>query len=272
MANVARTKGFIRLFLVAAVSASTLLIGACAGDKEEVEYKEAPVEDLYNKALDTLEGGDFKAATKLFDEVERQHPYSPWATKAQIMAAYAYYQSDQYDEAVAALERFIQLHPANPDVPYAQYLIGLSYYERISDPARDQEMTQEARRVFSELIARYPDSKYARDARVKLDLANDHLAAKEMVVGRFYLRQRHYLAAINRFKTVIQSYQTTTHVPEALHRLVEAYRALGLDEEAQKAAALLGYNFPGSEWYLDSYALVEDGTVRPTEKSWYELW
>ena len=272
MANVARTKGFIRLFLVAAVSASTLLIGACAGDKEEVEYKEAPVEDLYNKALDTLEGGDFKAATKLFDEVERQHPYSPWATKAQIMAAYAYYQSDQYDEAVAALERFIQLHPANPDVPYAQYLIGLSYYERISDPARDQEMTQEARRVFSELIARYPDSKYARDARVKLDLANDHLAAKEMVVGRYYLRQRHYLAAINRFKTVIQSYQTTTHTPEALHRLVEAYRALGLDEEAQKAAALLGYNFPGSEWYLDSYALVEDGTVRPTEKSWYELW
>jgi outer membrane protein assembly factor BamD len=272
MANRPGTKHFVRHLLVAAVSASALLIGACSSDDEEVEYKEAPVEDLYNSALDSLEGGEYVAATKLFDEVERQHPYSPWATKAQIMAAYAYYQANQYDEAVAALERFIQLHPANPDVPYAHYLTGLCYYERISDPARDQEMTQEARRVFSELMARYPDSKYARDAQVKLDLANDHLAAKEMVVGRYYLRQRHYLAAINRFKTVIDNYQTTTHTPEALHRLVEAYRALGLDDEAQKMAALLGHNFPGSEWYLDSYTLVEDGTVRPSEKSWYEFW
>jgi outer membrane protein assembly factor BamD len=265
--------GFLRLFLVAALSASALSIAACASKDEEVEYKEAPVEDLYDNALDTLEAGNYKAATKLFDEVERQHPYSPWATKAQIMAAYAYYEADQYDEAVAALERFIQLHPANPDVPYAHYLIGLSYYERISDPARDQEMTREARRVFSELVARYPDSKYARDARVKLDLANDHLAAKEMVVGRYYLRQRHYLAAINRFKTVIEQYQTTTHVPEALHRLVEAYRALGLDDQAEKMAAVLGHNFPGSEWYVDSYALVEDSSVQhPDGKPWYKFW
>jgi outer membrane protein assembly factor BamD len=270
MASTAGTKDFVRLFLVAAVSG--LLIGACAGDDEEVEYQEAPVEGLYNNAMDTLEVGNYGAATRMFDEVERQHPYSPWATKAQVMAAYAHYQADQYDEAVAALERFIQLHPANPDVSYAHYLIGLCYYERISDPARDQEMTQEARRVFSELITRYPDSKYARDARVKLDLANDHLAAKEMVVGRYYLRQRHYLAAINRFKRVIQFYQTTTHTPEALHRLVEGYRALGLDDEAQKVAAVLGHNFPGSEWYIDSYALVEDGAVRPPKESWYEFW
>jgi outer membrane protein assembly factor BamD len=272
MASRDGTKGSIRLFLAVAALSSALLIGACSSD-DEIEYQERPVEDLYNNAMDSLEAQDYKTATQLFDEVERQHPYSPWATKAQIMAAYAYYQADQYDEAVSALDRFIQLHPANPEVPYAHYLMGLCYYERISDPARDQEMTQEARRVFSELIARYPDSQYARDARVKLDLTNDHLAGKEMVVGRYYLRQKHYLAAINRFKTVIQNYQTTTHVPEALHRLVEAYRALGLDDEANKVAAVLGYNFPGSEWYVDSYALVEDGAVRPPNQSpWYRFW
>lgn len=273
MARIRSPKGFARRFLVATTMASALLVCACASDDEEVEYQEAPVENLYNGAMDALEVGNYGAATRQFDEVERQHPYSPWATKAQIMGAYAYYMADQYDEAVAALERFIQLHPANPDVPYAHYLIGLCYYERISDPARDQAMTQSARRVFSELITRYPESKYARDARVKLDLANDHLAAKEMVVGRYYLRQRHYLAAINRFKVVVQVYQTTTHTPEALHRMVEAYRALGLDDQAQKAAAVLGHNFPGSEWYMDSYALVEDPSVRPQEdSSWYEFW
>ena len=273
MASTESVWGFAHRFLVVGVTASALLVGACSSDEEEVEYQEAPVENLYNSAMDSLEVGNYGAATQQFDEVERQHPYSPWATKAQIMAAYAYYQADQYDEAVAALERFIQLHPANPDVPYAHYLIGLSYYERISDPARDQEMTQQARRVFSELITRYPDSEFARDARVKLDLANDHLAAKEMVVGRYYLNQRHYLAAINRFKGVIQFYQTTTHTPEALHRMVEAYRALGLDDEAQKVAAVLGYNFPGSEWYIDSYALVEDPSARPPENSsWYQFW
>ncbi|MGF1640846.1 MAG: outer membrane protein assembly factor BamD [Rhodospirillales bacterium] len=259
-------------YLLAAALSSSLLLGGCAGDNE-IEYEERPVATLYNAAMDALEAENYGTATQLFDEVERQHPYSPWATKAQLMAAYAYYMDNRFDEAVGGLERFIQLQPANPDVPYAHYLIGLSYYEQISDPSRDQEMTEKARRAFAELINRYPESLYARDARVKLDLTNDHLAAKEMVVGRYYLRQGHYLAAINRFKAVVETYQTTTHTPEALHRLVEAYRALGLDAEAQQMAAVLGHNFPGSEWYIDSYALVEDPSFpRPSTRPWYRFW
>ena len=233
------------------------LAGACASDDEAV-YEERPVDELYNEALDAMEAGNFATASTLFDEVERQHPYSPWATKAQLMAAYAFYQGKQYDEAVAALDRFVQLHPANPDVPYAHYMKGLCYYEQISDVNRDQEMTELARQSFEELVSRYPNSEYSRDGKIKLDLIYDHLAGKEMTIGRYYLRQGHYLASINRFKRVIDLYQTTTHVPEALHRLVEAYSALGLHEEAKKMAAVLGYNFPGSEWYTDSYDLIAE--------------
>lgn len=251
----------LRRLGVAGIAALLLLLGACSSDNDELVYEERPVDELYNEAMDSLEAGNFKGASSLFDEVERQHPYSPWATKAQLMAAYSYYQGEQYEEAVAALDRFVQLHPANPDVPYAHYLKGLCYYEQISDVSRDQEMTELARQSFEELVSRYPDSKYSRDGKVKLDLIYDHLAGKEMTIGRYYLRQGHYLASINRFKRVIDIYQTTTHVPEALHRLVEAYSALGLNEEAKKMAAVLGYNFPGSEWYVDSYDLV--GEVSP---------
>jgi outer membrane protein assembly factor BamD len=244
------------------VLALLLLVPACSSDDNDVEYEERPVEELYNSAMDSMEAGNYQIASKKFDEVERQHPYSPWATKSQLMAAYAYYEARQYDEAVAALDRFVQLHPANPDVPYAHYLKALCYYERISDVARDQEMTELARNSLEELISRYPESEYSRDAKVKLDLVYDNLAGKEMVIGRYYLRQGHYLAAINRFRRVIDLYQTTTHVPEALHRLAEAYTALGLDEQAKKMAAVLGYNFPGSEWYIDSYDLIEDVSVQ----------
>lgn len=237
------------------VGAACLLLAACASDDSDV-YVERPVDVLYNEAMNNLEDGDYKKSAKLFDEVERQHPYSPWATKAQLMAAFAHYKADQYDEAIAAADRYIELHPANPDVAYAYYLKGLSYYERISDIERDQAMTVDARKVFEELVSRYPDSEYARDAKIKIELCSDHLAGKEMTVGRFYLRRSYYLAAINRFKTVISQYQTTTHVPEALLRLTEAYTALGLNEEAQKTAAVLGYNFPGSEWYADAYKLL----------------
>jgi outer membrane protein assembly factor BamD len=240
-----------------AVCAGLLVLAAC-GSTEET-YVERPVDVLYNQAMDDLQAGDDKKAAKLFDEVERQHPYSSWATKAQLMAAYSHYRANQYDEAVAAADRFIELHPASPDVPYAYYLKGLSYYERISDIHRDQEMTEQAKRTFEELINRYPDSEYARDARLKIDLTNDHLAGKEMVIGRYYLHGGFYLAAINRFKTVVNKYQTTTHVPEALLRLTEAYTALGINEEARKTAAVLGYNFPQTEWYADAYALVGSG-------------
>ncbi|MGF1502173.1 MAG: outer membrane protein assembly factor BamD, partial [Paracoccaceae bacterium] len=239
---------------------------------EEIEYTERPVGDLYNEALDALESGNNNEASQLFDEVERQHPYSPWAKKAQLMSAYAYYQANEYEEGIAALDRFIRLHPANPDVPYAQYLKGLCYYEQISDVARDQQVTIEARAAFEELLNRYPDSPYSRDAALKLDLIRDHLAGKEMEIGRFYLRTGHYLAAINRFKTVVEVYQTTTHTPEALHRLVEAYSAIGLESEARKVAALLGHNFPGSEWYIDTYEVVENTPIREPEESWYKFW
>jgi outer membrane protein assembly factor BamD len=243
---------------------------ACGSDKPE--FQERPVTDLYNGAMDALEGGEFKEASTLFDEVERQHPYSPWATKAQLMAAYSYYQADEYEDAVAALDRYIRLHPASPDVPYAHYLKALCYYEQISDVGRDQKMTEQARAAFEELIARFPDTQYYRDAKLKLDLINDHLAGKEMNIGRYYIRQKQYLAAINRFRRVIEDYQTTTHVPEALHRLVEAYTAIGLDDEARKVAAVLGHNFPGSDWYVDSYELVESKEVRPREKWRFLPW
>ncbi|MFO1118990.1 MAG: outer membrane protein assembly factor BamD [Rhodospirillales bacterium] len=242
--------------------AGLMLIAGCSSSSEE-PYVERPVDELYNEAMDNLEAGDDKQAAKLFDEVERQHPYSSWATKAQLMAAYAHYSANQYDEAVTAADRFIDLHPANPDVPYAYYLKGLSYYERISDIHRDQEMTEQAKKVFEEIVTRFPNSEYARDARLKIDLANDHLAGKEMVIGRYYLSHGYYLAAINRFRTVVDRYQTTTHTPEALLRLTEAYSALGIDGEARKSAAVLGYNFPDSEWYSDAYALVGEPGLLP---------
>lgn len=245
---------------IACAATGLLLLAACGSDEEK--YVERPVGELYNEAMDDLEAGNDKKAAKLFDEVERQHPYSSWASKAELMSAYAHYRANEYDEAVTAADRYIELHPANPDVAYAYYLKGLSYYERITDIHRDQEMTENARRTFEELVTRFPNSEYGRDARLKIDLCNDHLAGKEMVIGRYYLQRQYYLAAINRFKTVIDRYQTTTHVPEALLRLTEAYTALGIDGEARKSAAVLGYNFPQSEWYADAYALV-GGPTKP---------
>lgn len=256
----------------AGVIGGLLVAVAACGSTGERPYEERPVDDLYNDAKDSLESGNFADAASLFEEVERQHPYSPWARKAQMMAAYAYYEADRYDEAIAAIDRYIGLHPAAPDVPYALYLKGISYYEQMSDVGRDQRMTERARDAFEELINRFPTSEYARDARLKLDLTVDHLAGREMNVGRFYLRQGHYLAAINRFRRVLEDYQTTTHVPEALHRLAEAYTALGLDDEARKMAAILGHNFPGSEWYVDSYQLVENEQIRPQREPWYKFW
>lgn len=251
--------------VVASLSACTI--------KEEPEYVERPVSSIYNNAMNFLQENYYKDAAREFDEVERQHPYSVWATKAQLMAAYAYYQSNRYDDAIIALDRFTQLHPANREVSYAYYLKALCYYEQISDVARDQKMTELALASLSEVMKRFPESQYARDARVKIDLTHDHLAGKEMSIGRYYLDQKQYLAAINRFRSVVEKYDTTTHVPEALHRLTEAYLALGITSEARKSASVLGHNFPNSEWYQDSYYLFEGKpTAASVDKPWYKVW
>lgn len=244
-----------RRVIPALATVGVLALMACAAD--EPEYVERPVEELYNEAIDAVEVEEYGQAADLFLEVERQHPYSVWATKAQLMSAFSYYEDGQYDDAILAVDRFIQLHPGNPDIAYAYYLKALSYYEQITDVGRDQRNTEQALQGLEEIVRRFPDSRYARDARLKIDLTRDHLAGKEMEVGRYYLEREIYLAAINRFKTVIENYQTTTHVPEALHRLSEAYTALGIEPEARANAAVLGHNFPGSEWYIDSYELVE---------------
>ncbi len=250
-----------------AVSASALALAGCGSSDDNSKYVELPVETLYNRGLDNLGNEDYKDAAKNFEEVDRQHPYSVWATKAQIMAAFAYYQSNKYDEAIIALDRFIQLHPGHRDLPYAYYLKALCYYEQISDVGRDQRMTQQALESLAEVVKRFPESPYARDARLKVELCIDHLAGKEMEVGRYYQKQQQYVGAINRYRVVIERYQTTTHVPEALHRLVESYLSLGVKSEAQENAAVLGYNFPGSEWYQDTYFLMTgEGTRPPDEK------
>ena len=241
----------------AAIAGLIGLLSGCgwfSSDKDN--YTEQPVEMLYNRALDDLGQQEYKSAAKEFEEVDRQHPYSVWATKAQIMAAFTYYQSNKYDEAIIALDRFINLHPGHRDIPYAYYLKGLCYYEQISDVGRDQRVTQQALDSLSDLAKRFPDTPYAKDARLKVELTIDHLGGKEMDIGRYYQKNQQYVGAINRYRTVIERYQTTTHVPEALHRLVECYLALGVKQEAQESAAVLGYNFPGSDWYADTYFLL----------------
>jgi outer membrane protein assembly factor BamD len=258
---------------LAALAFAVLLLPGCSGDDGD-GYVERPVEDLYNEAADELQTENYEKAALLFDEVERQHPYSQWATKAQLLAAFSHYQKGNYDEAVIALDRFIQLHPGNRDIAYAYYLKAVCYYEQISDVGRDQKMTEFALQALQDVSARFPESRYARDAKLKIDLTRDHLAGKEMEIGRYYQKRGHYLAAINRFRTVVEQFQTTTHVPEALHRLTESYLALGVYDEAKTAAAVLGHNFPGSSWYLDSYALLEGVDLRPEPSpgSWLTRW
>lgn len=250
-----------------------LAVGACSGTPDAPAYVEETVEVLYNSAVTALENEQYATATERFDEVERQHPYSKWATKSQLMSAYSLYMLNKYDEAILALDRYIQLHPSSKDTAYAFYLKGLTYYEQISDVGRDQKMTEEASASFLELMKRFPDSEYSKDAKVKYELTKDHMAGKEMSVGRYYLDRKMYLAAINRFRLVVDKYQTTTHVPEALHRLVESYLAIGVVDEARKVAAVLGHNYASSPWYLDSYAILEDPSVRPeNDDTWYKLW
>lgn len=222
-------------------------------------------EALYAAGMEELNAERFQRAVQLFDTVEREHPYSAFATNAKLMSAYGEYMRNRYTEALGALDRFIQLHPAHRDIAYAYYLRALCYYEQINDTERDQRTTEQAMAALQDVANRFPNTPYARDARLKMDLARDHLAGREMVVGRFYQNRRLYTAAIGRFRRVVDEYQTTNHVPEALHRLTEIYLALGLRDEARRTASVLGHNYPGSEWYQDSYALLVDG-ASPAEQ------
>lgn len=242
-----------------------LSLTACASSDKK-EPVEKPVEQLYSDARKAFDIEDYKTAANLFDEVERQHPYSQWATQAKLMSAYSSYQAEDYPTMEVTLDKFIELHPGHPDIAYAYYLRSIGYYEQIVDVGRDQDLTKKAMDGFNEVIRRFPDTAYARDAKFKKDLTLDHLAGKEMEIGRFYLKRNYYQAALNRFKTVIDQYQTTTHVPEALHRMIECYTALGLTDEAQRMGAVLGYNYPGSDWYQASYSLLTKGKTMQLKK------
>lgn len=246
-----------KILLLPVCLAVLAVVPACSSSDKKPVQVEKPAEQLYQEAEAALKDKQYKKATSLFEEVERQHPYSQWATKAQMMAAYSAYEGDNYDDAILALNRFIDLHPGAADIDYAYYLKALAYYEQISDVRRDQAITKDALEAFNTLIQRFPESKYARDAKMKMDLTYDHLAGKEMEIGRYYLNRGEVNAAINRFQTVIKQYQTTSHTPEALHRLVECYLSLGLHTEAERVAAVLGHNYPGSKWYEDTYKIIE---------------
>jgi outer membrane protein assembly factor BamD len=250
------------------ILALALLAGlAGCANAPEAQVPDTPPENLYNQGANALDQGNDADAAKLFEEVQRQHPYSALEPQSEIMAAYSYYRSNKYDDAIGALDHFIQLHPGNKNAAYAYYLKALCYYEQIEDVRRDQKMTEQALDALNEVVNRFPTTAYARDARLKIDLTRDHLAGKEMDIGRYYEDQKLYGAAINRFRTVIEKYQTTSHTPEALERLTECYLALGVNEEAQTAAAVLGYNYPGSTWYQASFDLLKGKNLRPEKSS-----
>lgn len=244
-----------------------LALAACAtpgSKKGDTAYVARDVETLYAAAKERLDSGQPKLAAALFDEVERQHPYSPWARRAQLMSAFSYYAAADYNKAIEAARRFLEIHPGNKDAPYAYYLIALSYYEQISDVERDQKITLQAKTALQEVSRRFPTTEYASDARLKLDLVEDHLAGKEMEIGRYYERSGKWIAAQIKFQNVVSNYQTTSHAPEALFRLVETSLSLGIPAEAKKYAAVLGANYPGSEWYEKAYGLMEKHAASAT--------
>ena len=248
-----------RPLAAALIVLGSLSLTACSHgrSKGDIPYVARDVSTLYSSAKHLLDEGRYQEAAQLFDEVERQHPYSIWARRAQLMSAFSYYLDVQYPKSIEAAQRFLSVHPGNRDAPYAYYLVALCYYEQINDVTRDQKITQQALDALGELERRYPMSRYAADARLKMDLVRDHLAGKEMEIGRYYEKRGNWLAANMRFHKVAEEYQSTTHVPEALMRMTETYLALGLPNEAQKSAAILGANYPGTYWYEHSYKLME---------------
>lgn len=249
----------LKIALSAAALGALVLTAGCGGGRgksKDTAYVARDVDTLYAAAKERLDRGQTRQAAALFDEVERQHPYSPWARRAQLMSAFSYYAARDYNKAVQSAQRFLSIHPGNKDAPYAYYLIAVSYYEQISDVTRDQKTTEQAKQALTDIVRRYPTTRYAADAKLKLDLVNDHLAGKEMTIGRFYERSGKWLAATLRFRNVVDNFQTTSHTPEALYRLVEGYLSLGIPDEAQKAAAVLEANYPHSEWYDRAYKLM----------------
>ena len=234
-------------------------------NKDAAEYRERPVEAIYADAWAQINKRNWEEAAKQFNEVDRQHPYSVWARRAQLMSAFCSYQANKYGDAVATADQYISLHPGSKEVAYAFYLKAISLYEQIVDVNRDQANTQGALVALQDVVQRFPDTEYARDATLKIDLTQDHLAGKEMAVGRYYLTRGDYIGGINRFKAVVQQYQTTPQIAEALERLTEAYFAPGLGSEAQTAAAVLGANYPGSQWYTDAYNILKGRNLKPKE-------
>jgi outer membrane protein assembly factor BamD len=248
-----------------------ILASACASDNDVdlatyVEQTE-PADVLYNQGLANLEAGRLKEATKKFDAVDRQHPYSEFARKSMVMSAFSDYRQGKYDEAINAGKRYVQLYPSTPDAAYAQYIVGLSYFRQIRDVTQDQKESRRAIEAMEEVVNRWPDSEYVEDAKAKIRFARDQLAGKEMQIGRYYLERREYLAAIKRFRYVVEQYPNTRQVEEALARLTEAYYAMGLTSEAQTAAAVLGHNYPDSQWYADSFKLLQSGGLEPRENA-----
>jgi len=234
-------------------------------NKDAAQYRERPIEQIYADAWRAINAGNWEVAAAQFNEVDRQHPYSVWARRAMLMSAFCSYQANKYTAAISTADNYIQLHPGSPEVAYAFYLKAVSLYEQIVDVNRDQSNTQGALVALQDVVQRFPDTEYARDATLKIDLTMDHLAGKEMAVGRYYLARGDYIGAINRFRTVVEQYATTPQIAESLERLTEAYYSLGLDSEAQTAAAVLGANYPGSAWYQDAYNILKGRNLKPKE-------
>ena len=252
---------------LAPLSACAGLGGSRGGSSADTQYVASDVNTLYNAAKLKLDQRQYMTAAAIFDEVERQHPYSIWARRAQLMSAFSYYLAGDHTKSIDSARRFLAIHPGNKDAPYATYLIALNYYEQIEDVNRDQSITKQALDSLGEVVRRYPDTRYASDARLKIDLVNDHLAGKEMEIGRFYQRRNQWLASIIRFQSVVDEHQTTSHAPEALMRLTESYLALGIPEEARRSASVLGANYPGSKWYERAYALIQRHAPATTASS-----
>ena len=254
----------MRFSSIFALCLLSVFLVAC-GDKKSDIGETRPPNVLYAEADGQMQEKLYKTAAEKFQQIEQLYPYSPEATRAQLMAGYAFYRDGKYDDAEIALERFVKLHPAHKDVPYAYYLRAICYYEQITDIARDQKITEEALAALREVAQRFPETSYARDAKIKIDLTQDHLAGKQLEIGRFYQKRQDYVAAINRFRDVVERYQTTSQVPEALHRLVETYLMLGITAEAQKYASVLGHNYPDSAWYKRSFALLGKNAPQPEQ-------
>ncbi|MGP2493201.1 outer membrane protein assembly factor BamD [Mesorhizobium sp. PUT5] len=258
-------------FLALSVAAP-LFLSACMSSEKDLDLstyvdQTEPADVLYNQGLANLNAGRLNEAAKKFSAVDRQHPYSEWARKSMVMGAFTNYRQGNYEDAISAAKRYLTLYPSTDEAAYATYIIGLSYYRQIRDVTQDQKEARQTIQAMQEVVTRWPDSEYVEDAKEKIRFANDQLAGKEMQVGRYYLERREYLAAVKRFRTVLEQYSNTRHIEEALARLVEAYYALGLTDEAQTAAAVLGHNFPSSPWYKDSYKLLQSNGLQPRENA-----